>query len=225
VIRQLHSNVWVVERPLRYFGAEVGTRMTVIKLNDGSLFVHSPVSLDLEIRKGLDQLGEVRLVVAPNRFHHLFAADYPRAYPASVLFGAPGLDAKRKDLKFDAILADQPPSQWAGQIEQEVFHAFPGLNEVVFFHPSSRTVLFTDLLFNVMHSSSAYTRTLLKLDGGYGTVAVARTFRLAIRLKRRMARQAIDRILDWDFDRVIMAHGEVIESGAKGKVRAAWSFV
>jgi hypothetical protein len=225
MIRQLDSDIWVVERPLRYLGAEVGTRMTVIELDDGSLFVHSPVRLDLKTQHGLNQLGRVRFVVAPNRFHHLFVADYPRAYPEALLFGAPGLDSKRKDLKFDATLGDEPPSHWAGHIEQLVFHAFRPLNEVVFFHASSGTVLFTDLLFNVTRSSSAYTRTLLKLDGGYGGVAVPRTFRLGIRLNRAKARQAIGRILDWDFDRLIVAHGEVIESGAKEKVRAAWSFL
>jgi hypothetical protein len=91
-----------------------------------------------ETRHSLDQIGDVRFVIAPNRFHHLFAAEYPRLYPEARLFGAPGLDSKRKVLRFDATLGDEPPSNWAGQIGQMVFCAFPPLNEVVFFHSSKR---------------------------------------------------------------------------------------
>jgi len=225
MFRQLDSDLWVTERPLRFFGAQIGTRMTVIKLRDGSLIVHSPVLLDSATRVELDALGQVRFIVAPNRYHHLFVADYARAYPDARLLGAPGLNSKRKDLNFSMILDDEPPPEWVGQIEQVVFRAFPPLSEVIFFHRSSRTVIFTDLLFNIRTPESAYTRFLLKLDGGLNQVAVPRSFRLLIRMRAALAGKTINRVLSWDFDRLSMAHGEIIDHGAKGIVRAAWSFV
>ena len=225
MLRELANNLWVAEQPLRYLGIEVGTRTTVIRLDDGRLFVHSPAQLRAELRDDLEKLGELKFVIAPNRFHHLFIGDYRLSYPACELHCAPGLEKKRPDLKFDAVLTDQPPSGWAGQLDQIVFRAFPPLNEVVFLHRASRTLIFTDLLFNVTHASSTISRIALRLDGAFGGPAVARTFRLLLKFRREQARASIQRILDWDFDRVILAHGDAIETGGKNAVAKAWSFL
>lgn len=128
--------------------------MTVVRLDD-SLWLHSPVPFDQSIRDQLDSLGPVRFIVAPNRFHHLYVAASAKAFAAARVYCAPGLDRKRKDLRFDAVLDDAAPPEWAGQIDQLIFRAFPPLNEVIFFHRASRTLVMTDLLFNIRESSSA----------------------------------------------------------------------
>ena len=225
MLRRLDRDLWITQHPLRFLGAEVGTRMTVFRLKDGSLLIHSPVPLDRATQAELDGLGPVRFVVAPNRYHHLFVAEYARIYPQAKVFGAPGLDSKRRDLRFDAILRQAAPTEWASEIDQTIFQAFPPLNEVVFFHRCSRTIVFTDLLINVQNSESKYTRFLMWLDGGLGHVAVPRSFRLLLKMRRSGARETIDQILSWEFDRLLLAHGEIVERGAKEIVRDAWSFL
>jgi hypothetical protein len=84
--------------------------MTVIRLGNGGLFLHSPVPLDGALRAALDQLGQVRAILAPSKAHHLFVDDYVKEYPEAKLHGAPGLPEKRKDLKFDSILSDESTS-------------------------------------------------------------------------------------------------------------------
>ena len=225
MLRRLDHDLWITQHPLRFLGAEVGTRMTIFRLKDGSLLIHSPVPLDRATQAELDGLGPVRFVVAPNRYHHLFVAEYARLYPQAKIFGAPGLDSKRKVLRFDTILRQAAPTEWASEIDQTIFQAFPALNEVVFFHRSSRTLVFTDLLINIQNSQSRYTRFLMWLDGGLGHVAVPRSFRLLIKMRRARARETIDQILYWEFDRLLLAHGEIVERGAKEIVRDAWSFL
>src|SRR5262249_42324433 len=225
MLRRLDRDLWITQHPLRFLGAEVGTKMTVFRLKDGSLLIHSPVPLDRPTQAELDGLGPVRFVVAPNRHHHLFVADYARIYPEAKIFGAPGLDSKRRDLRFDAILTQVPPTEWASEIDQTIFQAFPPLNEVIFLHRSSRTIVFTDLLINIRNSESRYTRFLMWLDGGLGHVAVPRSFRLLLKMRRARVRETIDQILSWDFDRLSLAHGEIVERGAKEVVRKAWSFL
>jgi hypothetical protein len=225
VIRQIDTGLWVAERAHRYLGFEIGTRMTVIRLGDESLFVHSPVLLDEETRAELDGIGAVRHVVAPNRFHHMYVAEYSKNYPEAKIYGAPGLETKRRDLRFDATLGDIAPQAWSGQIEQIVFRAFGALNETIFFDRRSRTALFTDLMFNVSHSDHAMTRLVLRLDGGFGGLAVPWTFRLAIRMRREMARDAIEKILEWDFDRITVGHGDLVERGGNDAMRKAWVFL
>jgi hypothetical protein len=189
------------------------------------LFVHSPVHLDDVIRAALDRVGPVRHVVAPNRFHHLYAADYPRNYPEAKLYAAPGLETKRRDLHFDAILSDETPAAWRGQIDQLIFRGFSPLNETVFFHRASRTLLLTDLLFNMSHTDSAWTRIVMTLDGGFGGPAVARTFRLLMRMRKRAMMDSLARTLQWDFDRVTLAHGDIVERNAKSVLQDAYSFL
>ena len=91
---------------------DFSTRMTVIKLTDGGLFLHSPIRIDSGLRAELGGLGEVQVIVAPNKFHHLFAGDACAAYPNAKLYGALGLPVKRKDLKFAGMLGDEPRPEW-----------------------------------------------------------------------------------------------------------------
>jgi hypothetical protein len=225
MLRELAPDLWVTEQPFRYLGMEIGARTTVIRLSGGALFVHSPGSRAEELRAELAELGRVRFVVAPNRFHHVFVGDYQRAYPDAEFYCAPGLETKRADLKFTATLTDEAAPGWRGQLEQLVFRTFPGLNEVVFFHRASRTVLFTDLIFNLTRTDSTLAKIVLTLDGGFGGPAVPRSFRMLLRWRRAETRALVDRILGWDFDRVVVTHGDVIESGGKRIIAQAWSFV
>jgi hypothetical protein len=224
MLRELAPDLWVTERPLRFVGIEVGTRMTTIRLADGSLFLHSPVPLDAELRSQLDEKGHVRFAVAPNRFHHLFAGEVRAAYPDAKLYAAPGLEKKRTDVAWDGVLGDEPAEGWAGQIEQVFFRGFPFANEVAFCHPASRTLITADLVFNIGPESAALTRTAFRLAGSYGRVATTALERFGIR-DRLAASASLERILAWDFERLIVAHGRVQESGGREALRSAYAWL
>jgi len=224
MLRSIASDLWVAEQPLRYLGVALTTRMTVARLADGSLMVHSPIRLTDELRSAAANAGHVRFVVAPNRFHHLFVPDWKNAYPDAQTWCAPGLDSKRADLKFTAILGDHPPAEWAAEMDQAFMRAFPPLNEIVFFHRKTGTLIFTDLLFNIARHDSSYARFLLRLDGAFNGPAIPRSFRLLLRRRRVECTTFLNRLMSWDFDRVILAHGDIIESGAKPTVKRAWRF-
>lgn len=199
---------------MRFFGIDLGTRMTVARLRDGSLFLHSPVALDETLRAELDRLGTPRHVVAPNRFHHLFVGDYRDAFPEVRLYAAPGLQEKRADLTFDAVLGDDAPAAWAGQLDQKHFAGFPLMNEVVFCHRASGTMLTADLAFNLGPESPLATRIAFRLVGGYGELGPSLVEKLLIQ-DRMAARRSLDAILAWDFERVVVTHGNVLASGGR----------
>jgi hypothetical protein len=223
-LRSVTNNLWVAEQSVRFLGVALTSRTTVIRMADGALMVHSPVRLDERLLSSVSSVGSVRFILAPNRFHHLFVADWQKAFPEALTFFAPGLDRKRPDLKFNAVLGDAPLPEWRDEIDQTFMRAFPPLNEIVFFHRVSRTLIFTDLLFNISHHDSAYARFLLRLDGAFHGPAVPRSFRLLLRRKRAECRDSIRRVLSWDFGRTIVAHGDIIESNARSAVEHAWRF-
>jgi Domain of unknown function (DUF4336) len=223
-LRPLAPDLWVADRPLALVVGDIGARMTVVRLRDGGLVLHSPVRLDEETRRALDALGPVRAVIAPSKPHNLFVGDYPAAYPAAQLYGAPGLAEKRRDLRFHAVLDDEPPPLWRGELAQLRFRGAPILEEVVFFHPSSRTLILTDLAFNVPAGRTAGARLFYLVTGAAGRFGPHRLVRLMIR-DRRAARASVDAILDWDFERVIVSHGDVLETGGRERFAAAFAFL
>ena len=112
---KLHSDLWVAETPLRLLGLEVGARMTVVRLPGSKLLLHSPVATSDELVREVQALGSVAYLVAPNRLHHLFVADWKRACPDASIHVAPGLDSKRADLSIESVLADFDPENPPGE--------------------------------------------------------------------------------------------------------------
>jgi uncharacterized protein DUF4336 len=198
--------------------------MTVIRLAGGRLLLHSPVALDSELRAQLEALGRVSFAVAPNRLHHLHAGEVAEAYPGTRLWVAPGLDRKRPDLPFEAVLTNEAPEEWRADVGQVFFRGRPYENEVTFFHRPSRTLILCDLAFNFGPRAPLPTRLLMKLIRSYGHLGPSKLDPLLIH-DRRAARESLERILAWDFDRVIVAHGDVQESGGHEILRRGYSWL
>lgn len=224
-LRTIGEELWATEAPMVVLGVlDIGTRMTVIRLADGGLFLHSPTPLDAATRAAVDALGPVRCIVAPNYVHHLHVGPWKAAYPNALLLGAPGLDKKRSDLRFDAILGETPHPSYAGSIDHVLLGGAPYMNEIAFFHRASRTLLLTDAAFHPTAASSRGARIWMKLTtvrDGFGPNALVRWF---IRDRRAM-RASLDRVLAWDFDRVTVTHGEVLESGGRAALARAYAWL
>jgi hypothetical protein len=215
VLEPVSEGIWVASRSLRFFGVEIGARMTVVRLAGGGLFIHSPVALDAATREAVDALGPVVAIVAPCRFHHLHVAEWARAYPDASVSACPGLDAKRPDVRWSRVLGDEvpPDAEWSGDLEQVFFSAFPLQNEVVFFHRKTRTLVSSDIVFTLGRHPSALTRGIAWLSGN-SEPGPTLLERFAIR-DRGAAREQIDRMVAWDAERIVLAHGPILaENGA-----------
>lgn len=223
MLEPITEGLWSTTRPLRFFGIETGTRMTVVRLRGGGLFVHSPVGLDPALRAAVDALGPVAAIVAPSRFHHLWVDEWRAAYPHALRGCCPGLDRKRPDLAWDRVLGDAPEPEWRADLDQVFFGARSLENEVVFFHRASRSVVLADAIFNLGTHPSPLTRLVGWLLGGSEPGATWLE-RLMIR-DRAAARAQIDRMLAWNAERIICAHGDVIESGGTEVIRRAYAWL
>ena len=220
----LAPNLWVATRPLKLWVGDIGARMTVMRLRDGGLVLHSPVALDPGTHAALDTLGPVRWIIGPSKVHHLFLSQYTAAYPAAALCGAPGLVEKRTDLRFAHVLDDALRAVWAGELDHLPFEGAPRMNEVVFLHPASRTLILTDLAFNLPPGAPDRARVFHALVGAVGRFGPHRIARAAIRDKQA-ARRSVERILAWDFDRVVVSHGLVLETGGKRAMETAFAYL
>lgn len=223
MLEPVADRLWVQAQRLRFAGVETGTRMSVVRLANGGLFVHSPVSLDAATREAVDALGPVKAVVAPSRFHHLYVGEWIKAYPDAVAYACPGLERKRPDLAWHGVLGNEPEKEWRGEIDQVFFGARSLENEVVFFHRSSRTLLCADLIFNLGSHPSRLTRIVAFLMGNRKPGATL--LEHVIIRDRKAARAQVDRMLAWDFDRIVLAHGGLIETGGQQVLRRAYAWL
>eukprot|EP00850_Spirogloea_muscicola_P011599 SM000072S21233 [mRNA] locus=s72:439355:441085:- [translate_table: standard] len=193
-------------------------RMTVVKLDDGTLWLHSPVALTGEVSAALMTLGPVGHIVLGNNFleHSIFASNYAKAFPGALLYSAVPLEKLhsrvRKGLaRVDEVLSDSPPSAWEGQIDQVHFNIDNTLIECIFYHKMSKTLLASDslLYFDDVDLLSRGSRQLIRLSGLYKQFGSA--LPMAVRSKKNASKPVVSKILEkleaWDFDKVVAAHG------------------
>lgn len=225
------DNVWVARAPFRFMGlVEIGTRMTVLRCGDGhhDLVIHSPIAISPELKAEIDALGTVRYVIAPSLYHHVFAGEAIAKWPNAKLLAPVALRKKRKDLRIDYELES------TGSLPdaiRDAFELYPlagtMLGETAFFHRPTKTLVTSDLFENFTGEivDHAPTRLYLKLGGIYKKPGWHRLLRIVYRDKKA-AGASVAKILDEvDFDRVIVAHGEIVTDHPKDVIREALSFL
>lgn len=223
MLERLDDALWVAAAPQTFLGLHLGTRMTIVRGRDGGAIVHSPIALTDELRGAVEAIGPVRSIIAPNAFHHLHAGGWAAAYPDARLVGAPRLAKKRPDLRLAATLKDTVDPGWADTLAQVCVRGCI-LQETVFFHEASRTLVSSDLVENFGSSSHWPTRMYLKASGIHGKPGVGRSLRWMYR-DREAAKAALERVLAWDFDRMVLAHGDVVAERGRDVLRESFAWL
>ena len=222
-LEQIAENIWAASAPHSFVGLHVGTRMTVMRLSSGAVLLHSPIALSAGLRSAIDAIGPVQHIVCPNLFHHMYAGAAVAAYPKALLHGPKKLHKKRSDLHFDAVLSDTPHADWQQDL-LPITIAGSLLNETVLFHVPSKTLITSDLVENFKTHPHWLTRSYLKLNGMLGNITWPPVMRV-VYLNRKAARASVERILALPFERVVIAHGDIISENAREALREGLKWV
>jgi hypothetical protein len=183
--------------------------------------MHSPIPIDDACAKQVDALGEVRDIVAPNGWHDSFAGAAKARYPSATLWGSPALRKAKSKLPVNAWLGETEPP-WADELRSLLIEGAPKAEEFVFMHRPSGTLIVTDLLFQIRYPVNTLTKLVLWMSGtNGGKLAQSRLWR-SVTKDRGAAGRSVQRMLDWDFKRVVLAHGDFVEgSDARERTREA----
>ncbi len=222
MLQAIAPDLWHAQHQFTVNGLAASSRMTVVRLADGSLWLHSPVPMTPALGEQLATLGEVACIVAPNKMHHLFLSGCAAAFPAARLFGAPGLARKRPDVAGLRTLGPAPEAEWAEDFDQILVRGIPIMHETVWFHRASRTLILTDLCQRWDGALPLSARAYATLTGVHKRLAVPRTVRLLVKDRHAVAASA-RQILAWPFERVIMAHNSIVEQDAHAAVAKAFA--
>ncbi|MBE9155427.1 DUF4336 domain-containing protein [Nodosilinea sp. LEGE 06152] len=236
MLKAVDRDLWVVEQPFRYFGLGIGTRMTVVRLAGNELVVISPIQVSDGLVSELNELGTVAHIIAPNLYHYLFAAEFKAVYPAATFWATAGLRAKKPELAIDRAIchrqgfanADSPEPPWPG-LEYLFFDGFKTLapsgpdplEEWVFLHIASRTLILTDTAFCFDESFPWLTQLVTKIGGGYKSLSPSLLERVATTEKAKV-KASVEQVLRWDFERVIVAHGSIVEGDGKSQFKRGY---
>lgn len=226
VLKPVADGVWIVDSsPLHVMGQPLPLRMTVIRLGSGATWLHSPTRYDSRLKQEIEAHGPIRHLVAPNSAHWVFLDEWQRACPDATLWAAPRLrdraSVRRSGLRIDRDLADFAPEEWADEIEQVIVRGGASFREVDFFHKPSRTLVLTDLVVNLEADKlPPLMRPVARMIGTLAPDGRAPVYlRTVIRLRRREAAAAARRLVGFNPERVVFAHGRWFDADGAAQLR------
>jgi hypothetical protein len=200
-------------------------RMTILRLRDGSLLLHSPTRFSERLRREVEALGRVRHLAAPNVAHWMYLKAWQEAFPAATTWAAPGLreraQVRRSGVRLDHDLSGTAPAAWGGEIETVVVPGGFGFREVALLHQPTRTLVLTDLVLNLEERSvPALLRPLARRFGMTAPDGMPPPYlRAVIKLQRQEAADAATRLLAFRPERVVFAHGRWFQENGTAALR------
>ena len=223
VYKPVATNIGVVDGPLEYLtvaGVRLPlpftTRMTVVRLSNGELFLHSPTRFDRKLAGELADLGRIRHLVSPNQFHYAHIGEWLEAFPDAVAWASPGVRrrsrARHVKIHFGRDLDLDPPDEWHNELDQTLF---PGgyFKEFIFFHRESASLIVTDAIINIeLDKVDQPWRTFTRMSGMYfphGQVFFG--MRLPLLLQRKKSASAIAKLHEWRPRRILLSHGRCFD--------------
>jgi hypothetical protein len=135
--------------------------------------------------------------------------------------------SKGVNVAFDAELGNEPDPAWQEDLDQRIFRGSRFMEEVVFFHRKTRTVILADLVENPKPEKigSAYS-WLVRLAGAADPDGKAPIdLRLAFLGRKNQARASFERMLAWGPEKVIVAHGRWYERDGTEELRRAFRWL
>ena len=218
-MKPVAENLWTLHYPLPLLGDYLGRNVTVLRLSSGELIIHSTAPFTPGDVAAIRAVGRPAYLVESYNKHDTFAKEGRAAFP-DVPFLAPAGFAEVA--KVPTAPLDPPPAAWAGEVDLLELAGKPKDPEFVFLHRASRTLIVADLLFNVTRDAPLGPRL-------FGWAAIKSHDhepglpRPEISHVEDQAafRASLDTVLGWDFDRIIVGHGEPIETDGRAKLTAA----
>ncbi|KAM0750026.1 hypothetical protein T439DRAFT_326896 [Meredithblackwellia eburnea MCA 4105] len=235
VIRKIAEAITIFSVPFKRGGkVPFGGRSTAVVLKNNKTFLIPSHPLDSATLETLSALpAPVTYLVSPDLEHDLYLPQYVAAFPnAKVYVPKPIFDKWSSDDKWKAEKervtfvfgegkGDPFETETDGEIKSVDFGASFRNQDIAFLHTPTKTLIEADLLFN-LPAKEQFSKTEdspnMTLVTGWlqpGTTMHKRMFWYLLCKDRQGMATAAKAVSDWDFDRVIPCHGDVIETGGK----------
>jgi len=215
-MQKLAEDIWFIPHQLKVLGVDIRRNVTVIRLQSGKLVIHSTAKFSEANIHEIRKLGEPGWLVEGMVDHDTFSKAGREAFP-QIPFLAPEGFAKRVNFEVQAL--DAAPPEWLGQVEVIPIDGAPSMNESVFFHHASGTLVVCDLLFNFPEIPGLWAKFLLLPGLGLNpSPGFSKRLKISIRDKEAF-RKSLEKVMALPIKRIVPGHGVVLEDEAKPKAR------
>jgi hypothetical protein len=233
-LKRVVEDLWLVDGPVIRFGMPwpkmpFPTRMTVVRLAGSDLFVHSPTPLVPQLKSEIEAAGTPRWIVGPNRIHYWWIPEWRTAFPHADIYLAPRIREQAAGrIDFDGLaLEGDSGYPWDSEIATLPI-AGSYMTEVEFFHRTSRTLVLTDLIENF--EPRKLTSFVMRCLTRFGRVQdpdgqMPRDMRLTFARRRPQLRAAIETMIAWNPERIVLAHGRWYERNGAAELRRAFRWI
>lgn len=204
------NQIWYAQQVLKFGPFAITSRMTVVRLQSGKLWIHSPITPTPALIAALDKLGSVQFVVAPNKVHHLHFLPFMQTFPYATID--------------DAGIELTGSSSWTAELQAIFIEGIPTLRETAWFHQPSGTLILTDLLACFGSNNTGVNRLVARLLGVYENLTMSRTIKFLVKDKSALAR-SVKLLLALDVQRIVVSHDQIIEMDAKQKLEQAFRWL
>ncbi len=223
MIDKIEDTLWTVQHSFTTLGIPITSRMTLAKVNQSEWAAISVVPLTPDQIAEINRAGKVSYIIAPNNFHHLFVNDAKAYWPNAAIYIPPTLSKKRPDLAAAQRLgANELP--WSKALKHVAIAGSSAIEEFAFFHVPSKSLILTDLCFNMKHPQGFRQTLFTLLTGTKGELKTSRMIKLLFKNKTAL-KNSLQQVLEWPFERLIVAHGEIVEESTKTKLQQSFAWL
>lgn len=216
MLNPIDRNLWTLRYPLKVLGTDHGRTVSVIRLACGRLVIHSMAPFTAGDVAAIRELGEPGWLIEAMLLHDTYSAQGRAAFPGPPFLAPAGFG---RVVDFPVSELGEGPVEWGDELECYRLEGAPRLEEHACFHRPTRTLIIADLLFNFPPDESGWNRFFHRHVAGIRSYpGTSRIFRAFIR-DRPAFKTSLEQVMDWDFDRIIPGHGEIIETGGKAVLR------
>jgi hypothetical protein len=215
--------IWATERPVWFGGVRLRSRTTVVRLAGGALWVHSPCPPTDDVCAELDALGEVRWIVVPNRYHHLQTPATAARYPNALVVGPKSVQSRNPQVHLTMPTDDPAYLRATPELTAIQLAGVPFLDETVFFHAASGSLIAADLLISACARDHWTWRTAARIWGRYGKVRTPPDVRMHTRASAAVA-ESIAQMRALPLQRILVAHADPITDRPAAQIAEAWDF-
>lgn len=225
-LNQTTEKIWTSAVKLDVaIGFRLPASMYVVEAAPGELLLYSPHELDDELEAEIRSLGDVRWILAPNNFHHMFVGDAATRFEDAAVYGSPRAIEKQKDVDFDGCLEDGPPADLPESVVVFEVGGMPLLNESILWMPEDESLVCCDLVLNVQKREGLMTRLMLGFFLDHkDRPTQGKEYRWFFVKDRKRYAESMRDLLSRKFETLVMAHGVDLTEGGNEALREAVSW-
>ena len=187
-IIRVEPNLWTVDGDMRLPGGMFPRKMTLMRLSDGRIVIHSPIPLCEPDMAEIKRWGDLAFCIVPNRRHRLDASAFRKRYPGlKILCPAAARTHVEKVVPVDGGYEMLPP-----ELAWQTLATTDGEAAFIFRNGERASLIFGDVLFNLPHLPGAF-GLIFKLIGSTGRTRVTPLMKLAVIPGQKTARLPANR--------------------------------